>query len=83
MVETEDRPGALVRVLESFSAKGINLSKLESRPGPRPWSYRFFIDLDICGHSPDTAAALADARNRSASLRVLGSYPRWRSAAPG
>jgi prephenate dehydratase len=75
LLELEDLPGTLLRVLEPFAARGINLSKLESRPGGVPWRYRFILELRAHLASPDAAAAVEDARRRSSSLSVLGSFP--------
>ena len=48
----------------------------ESRPAGEPWSYRFFIELEDAADAPSVREALAAARE-GASVRVLGSYPRW------
>lgn len=80
IVETENRPGALARVLLPFAERGINLSKLESRPAEVPWTYRFFVDLDGDRGSPEVREAL-DRVGEHARVHVLGSYPRW-SASP-
>lgn len=80
LVETGHRPGALVRVLLPFAERGINLSKLESRPAETPWTYRFFVDLEADSRSPGAKEALASVREH-ATVRVLGSYPRWSAPA--
>lgn len=77
LVETQNVPGALLRVLSPFSDRKINLSKLESRPAGEPWTYRFFIELDAPAEDPAAAEALQEVRVRSVRLQVLGSYPRW------
>ncbi|SRR6266540_723001 len=77
LLVTRDEPGILFRVLGAFASRGINMSKIESRPsGKRPWEYVFFVDVD--GHESDApvAAALADVRAGCETLKVLGSYPR-------
>jgi prephenate dehydratase len=74
---SEDRPGSLVGVLTPFAERGINLTKIESRPTKMALGrYHFLIDCE--GHESDTpvAAALAEVRSRTVGLRVLGSYPR-------
>ncbi|MGB0652131.1 MAG: prephenate dehydratase [Thermoplasmatota archaeon] len=76
MFTTRHRPGALHACLGVFADRGINLSKLESRPRlDKPWSYIFLVDLD--GHREDEAVkdALSALLVQSASVRVLGSYP--------
>jgi prephenate dehydratase len=68
------RPGALLASLEPFAKQGVNLLKIESRPiHGRPWEYQFFIDVE----SDDAARlnqALAEVRNATSELRVLGRY---------
>jgi prephenate dehydratase len=69
--------GTLYAALGALATRGINLTKIESRPGrQRPWDYVFYVDVD--GHTEDAALrdALDDLRRRTAFLRVLGSYPR-------
>jgi prephenate dehydratase len=77
---TRDVPGALVRCLRPFADRGLNLSKLESRPlgGGEPWRYRFFLDVDAGLEDPELRAALEDLERHAAVVRVLGSYPRWK-----
>lgn len=77
LVETRNVPGALLQVLSPFSDRGINLSKLESRPAGEPWTYRFFVEMDADADAPEAAAALDDVRRRAVRLQVLGTFPRW------
>lgn len=75
----EDRPGLLVSALEEFSSRGINLSKIESRPSKeRLGVYIFLADLD--GHRTEEplAESLERVREKCSFFRVLGSYPRYR-----
>jgi len=74
LVETENRPGALVELLLPMSGAGINLTKLESRPGATPWSYRFFLEFAGAPGGAEALAALEEVRSRSRSLRVLGTF---------
>ncbi len=72
-----NEPGTLYAALGALATRGINLTKLESRPGRRrPWDYVFYVDVD--GHAEDPALrdALGELRRRTTFLRVLGSYPR-------
>lgn len=73
----DDHPGALLELLTEFSVRGVNLSRIESRPtGERLGRYFFSVDCD--GHlaEPRVGEALAALRRRCAKVRVLGSYPR-------
>ncbi len=76
-----DRPGGLYEVLGEFAGRGINLSKVESRPMKEALGhYVFFLDFEA--HRLDGAAAdaLAGVRSRVHRLYLLGSYPRVTSA---
>lgn len=72
-------PGSLGRALEAFASRGINLSRLESRPwtgrGSR-WEYLFWVDLDADAAQPECAAALAALGSEAEMVRILGTYPR-------
>ncbi|HEV2356392.1 MAG TPA: prephenate dehydratase [bacterium] len=73
----ENRPGTLYLALGALATRGINLAKIESRPGrERPWDYVFYVDVD--GHADDDAmrAALDELGRHTSFLRVLGSYPK-------
>ena len=72
-----DRPGALLEMLEQFAARGVNLSRIESRPvGDQLGRYRFNIDAQ--GHIEDEAMAeaLMGLHRFSPKVIFLGSYPR-------
>jgi len=79
-----DRVGALLSVLTELAVRGINLSRIESRPtGKQLGVYVFF--LDCTGHvaEPRLGEALQGLRRICAEVRFLGSYPRhrWSKAA--
>jgi prephenate dehydratase len=79
----EDHPGALMEILDQFAARGVNLSRIESRPtGAFLGDYFFSVDVD--GHIADArvADALAGLHRISPGLRFLGSYPRADRRAP-
>jgi prephenate dehydratase len=72
-----NEPGALLRALRAFADRGVNLSKLESRPSrTTAWEYVFFADLDADATESACAAALADLAAVATMVRVLGSYDR-------
>jgi prephenate dehydratase len=72
-----DRPGSLLEMLEQFSTRGVNLSRIESRPiGDQLGRYRFNIDIE--GHVQDAAVAeaLKGLHRFSPKVIFLGSYAR-------
>ncbi len=71
-----DEVGALERAVKAFSSRGINMTKIESRPSRRKaWDYLFFAD--VIGHWDDEVvqAAVADLKNACRLVKWLGSYP--------
>jgi prephenate dehydratase len=75
----DDTPGWLVRCLSEFAFRGVNLVKIESRPGRRRLGhYRFWIDAEGSDRDPAVADAVAALRNHCQEVRVLGSYPAHR-----
>ena len=74
--QRDDRPGSLHAILGQFSARNLNLTKLESRPTKHSLGdYCFIIDLE--GHVDDEVVAdcLRDLHAQLAGLKFLGSYP--------
>jgi prephenate dehydratase len=73
----EDRPGALMEILDQFASRGVNLSRIESRPTGQYLGHYFF-SIDADGHLGDArvADALAGLHRISHATRFLGSYPR-------
>jgi len=72
----DDRPGALVDALQAFSVRGVNLTRIESRPLRRGLGrYMFFCDLEGSGEQEEVAAAIEELRGKAESVRILGSYP--------
>ena len=74
--EAASHSGALLKMLMPLAQRGINLSKIESRPSKkRPWDYYFF--LDVTGHYEDAATkdAIAELRKFCPLVKWLGSYP--------
>ena len=73
----EHKPGTLGEMLQRLTLRGVNLSKLESRPIPgQPWQYRFYLDVEGHAASAPLMAALDDIRPLTSFLRVLGTYAR-------
>jgi prephenate dehydratase len=76
VLRLDNRPGALVEALTEFSMRGIDLTRIESRPTRTELgTYYFFVDC--VGHVADTAvaAALEALQRRCADVRFLGSWP--------
>jgi prephenate dehydratase len=73
---TRHVPGALYSVLGELANRGINLTKIESRPRrSRPWHYRFFVDFEGHEDDDDVRQAMLGILKMSSFLQVLGSYP--------
>jgi len=76
LVYTENKPGALFRVLEPFENFQLSLTKIETRPSKKEaWEYVFFIDFE--GHAIDEAAKnlFAALEKDGVEVKILGSYP--------
>jgi chorismate mutase/prephenate dehydratase len=70
-----DSPGALHEILKQFAERGVNLTKIQSRPTPgESWQYVFFIEVQ--GHPTDrnVVGAIEEVRRQAKFFKVLGSY---------
>lgn len=79
----DDHPGALLEILEQLTMRGVNLTRIESRPtGASLGNYCFSIDCE--GHLQDArmGEALTGLRRVCADVRFLGSYERHDGKAP-
>ena len=75
-----NEPGSLFKALSAFALRGVDLTKLESRPIPgRPWEYLFYADLAAARDELTCARALAHLAEFAPTLRTLGSYTRWKA----
>lgn len=70
-----NQPGALYRALGCLAWRGINMTKLESRPSrDKPFEYVFYVDFDGDVANEPYKSAMDELRSQTAFLRVLGSY---------
>ncbi len=74
LFSVSDEPGSLMKVLEVFYQKGLNMQKLESRPIPgKPWEYTFYVDTLIPDYSKFDEIC-SEIKAVTESFRVLGVY---------
>ena len=72
----KDRPGALYTLLFPLAERGVNLTRIESRPSQKKaWEYVFFIEL--LGHAQESPVkeALEEIARECNELKILGSFP--------
>ncbi len=73
---TRHEEGALVRVLQILADRGLNLTKLESRPRPgSPWKYVFYLDTEGRLSEDEMKATVAELEPLTQDLKLLGTYP--------
>ena len=73
---TKHTPGSLHKALNELAIRGINLTKIESRPiKGTPWEYHFYVDFE--GHRSDQSCsdALRALTGSTTFVKILGSYP--------
>ena len=64
-----------MRCLSEFAFRGVNLTKIESRPlRMRLGHYRFFVDCEGSAGEPSVAEAVDGLRKHCEQVRILGSY---------
>ncbi|KAJ3261987.1 hypothetical protein HK103_003830 [Boothiomyces macroporosus] len=80
----KNQVGAFLKAITVFSHRDINISKIESRPSSRsillrkPWEYVVYLDVDG-GLNEDKLGKAIENLKEFATVRVLGSYPRYQS----
>ncbi|MBC8211602.1 MAG: prephenate dehydratase [Gammaproteobacteria bacterium] len=77
LMSAQNKPGALLALLQPLAKYAISMNKIESRPSPnRLWEYVFFIDIDGHQQDPNVAQALLELQQHAALFKILGSYPK-------
>jgi len=75
---TENKPGALLDILQIFHDYGVNLSYIDSRPSKTKFGeYTFFVDFE--GHITDEiiSKVIGEVQKHTHYFRLVGSYERW------
>ena len=76
ILTTRHVPGALYEALGELARRGINMTKIESRPRRnRPWHYLFYVDFEGHEEDEDVKQAMLGILKHASFLKVLGSYP--------
>ena len=75
----KNQPGSLFKAMSVFALRDIDLTKIESRPlQGSPWEYLFYIDFIGAAHEETVRKALDHLSEYALTVRVLGSYPRYK-----
>jgi prephenate dehydratase len=69
-----NEPGALVRILTPLSSRGLNLTKIESRPTGEPWTYHFVLEVEHAAGDPAFEQGLKEISSSAVSTRVAGTF---------
>lgn len=81
---TRHRPAALYECLGEFANRGLNLTKIESRPRRnKPWEPLFYLDFEGHWQDPNCQAALAQLLLKASFVKLLGSYPAVKQSSVG
>jgi len=76
IVSLSNQPGALYSLLEPFNRRGIDMTRLETRPAKMAtWAYVFYIDFAGHQDDPQITELLDELREQALELQILGSYP--------
>lgn len=76
LLAIKNESGALMKLLDSFASRNINMSRIVSRPsGYKQWEYLFFIDVNGHQDQEPLKSALTEVKQLCNFYKVLGSYP--------
>jgi chorismate mutase / prephenate dehydratase len=76
VMTAHNKPGSLHNLIAPFSAHGVSMTRLESRPARTgQWDYYFYVDIDGHQADPKVAQALGELRDRAPFVKIFGSYP--------
>ncbi len=76
---TADKPGALLRVLEKLRERGLNMTKIESRPAKkRLGQYVFYVDFLYDGDNAELQKFFMELTDCAQDFRFLGRYPQYK-----
>ena len=79
----QDQPGALLGILNEFAVRGVNMTRIESRPTRKALG-DYYFSVDVEGHVADAriSEAIMGLHRVCLDVRYLGSYPRHDGHAP-
>ena len=79
----QDQPGALLAILNEFAVRGVNMTRIESRPTRKALG-DYYFSVDVEGHVADAriSEAIMGLHRVCLDVRYLGSYPRHDGHAP-
>ncbi len=77
LVSSQNRPGALYRLLRPIAEQGVSMTRIESRPSRQgAWDYVFFIDIEGHAEDPEIVPVIEQLKQEAAFVKLLGAYPR-------
>jgi chorismate mutase/prephenate dehydratase len=75
MLTVAHRPGSLYSMISKFTALGLNLTKIESRPIPgRDFEFMFYFDMEASVYSESVLSLLDELASGPEQFAFLGSY---------